>query len=173
MIEEIPAGLTHDLRRRVLRGGRVDAEVVFPGDEAARSVHLAARRAPGGPIVGVVSLLDEVETDGPGQGHLRGMAVEEAERGRGVGRSLLEGVVVQADRRGWRWLWANARESALGFYLRAGWSVVGDPFVGAEGLVHYRVRLGRATPGLLASSGGGEELDRSVGEGVGEGKVSA
>lgn len=165
VIEEIPAGLTHDLRRRVLRGGRVDAEVVFPGDEAARSVHLVARRAPGGPIVGVVSLLDEVETDGPGQGHLRGMAVEEAERGRGVGRLLLEGVIAQADQRGWRWLWANARESALGFYLRAGWSVVGTPFIGAEGLVHHRVRLDRATFGRPASNTRGEEPDRSAGEG--------
>jgi len=159
-IEEIPAGLTHDLRRRVLRGGRVDADVVFPSDAAARSVHLAARRARGGPIVGVVSLLDEAESDGPGQGHLRGMAVEEAERGRGVGRLLLQALLPRADERGWRWLWANARESALGFYLRAGWTVVGDPFVGAEGLVHYRVRLDRGALRLASSSGGAEESDR-------------
>ena len=39
-------------------------------------------------------------------------------------------------------LWANGRDTALGFYERAGFTVVGDGYLmGESGLPHHRVEL--------------------------------
>ncbi len=56
---------------------------------------------------------------------LRAMATLPAARGLGVGLMLLAAAEQQAQRLKHRGLWANARETALGFYQRAGYEVVG------------------------------------------------
>ncbi|MDP8987753.1 MAG: hypothetical protein M3N11_05325 [Actinomycetota bacterium] len=51
----VPAGATHDLRRRVLRGGRPDAEVHFPEDDLPEAFHPAVLDA-GGRVVAVATV---------------------------------------------------------------------------------------------------------------------
>ena len=51
---------------------------------------------------------------------LRGMAVDGGQQGRGIGAALLTAGVERAAARGATAVWANARDSALGFYLRHG-----------------------------------------------------
>ena len=73
---------------------------------------------------------------------LRGMAVLDDVQGLGVGRTLLDAGIARARDVGARYVWARARDSAIGFYERAGFTVVGDAFVDdATGLDHHLVVL--------------------------------
>ena len=133
----LPAEATHDLRRRVLRGGRADAVVDFPGDHVEGAFHLGAVDD-AGTLVGVVSLFPEPTPHRPHRRalRLRGMAVEPAFQGTGVGRELLAEAVSAARARGYEVVWANARDTAIAFYQRWGWHVVGPGFE-TEELPHH------------------------------------
>ena len=122
---EVAAEATHDLRARVLRDG-THRDVVFDGDDDPRTVHLAA--VEGDRILGVGSFY---EVDG--EVKLRGMAVEPDAQGSGAGRVILEAAHQRF--RG-RLLWASCRDSALGFYERLGWTIVGEGFDTPHGPHH-------------------------------------
>ena len=69
---------------------------------------------------------------------LRGMAVDEGLQGTGVGRVLLTAAVDRLRAQGADVLWANARDTALGFYQRLGWRVEGDGFLyGYRDMPHH------------------------------------
>ncbi len=141
-VVEIPAVMTHDLRRRVLRDGDPAAEVRFPHDDDPGALHLGVVDA--GELVAVATACP-VPTpwrEGRRAAQLRGMAVEPARQGRGVGRLLLDAAVARLVTAGIEVLWANARDSALGFYETYGMSVVGEGFLTADtGLPHHVVLL--------------------------------
>ena len=126
----IDAVSTSDLRNRLLRAGR--GHEGFPEDDLPDTFHLGAVD---GATVGVATFV-------PGENgwwQLRGMAVDPARQGEGIGRAIL----VEAERRlraaGAVGMWANARDTALGFYRRAGWVVVGGGYVLVD-LPHHRVQ---------------------------------
>jgi thiamine transport system ATP-binding protein len=142
-VVEVPAPATHDLRRRVLRDGTSSDVVEFRGDDAPDVVHLAALGADGD-VVGVVTMLSAPCPHRPGRNsrQLRGMAVDPAWQRRQVGAALLRAFVERARAGGAEVVWANARDSALGFYERAGFTVAGDGFVTADThLPHHAVVL--------------------------------
>ena len=56
------------------------------------------------------------------------MATDPDVRGAGFGAALLADCVEQVAAAGGDELWCNARESAIGFYRRAGFMVVSAPF---------------------------------------------
>jgi ribosomal protein S18 acetylase RimI-like enzyme len=56
------------------------------------------------------------------------MATEPDVRGRGFGALVLDACVAHAAAAGGAELWCNAREPAIGFYRRAGFEVVSEPF---------------------------------------------
>ena len=130
IVEEIAAADVADLRSRVLREGA--PHVGFDDDEEPTTLHLGA--LVDGRVVGVATFALRER----GVYQLRGMAVEPALQGTGVGRAVL----VEAERRlralGARQLWANGRDTALGFYERAGWRVEGEGYE-VIGLPHHRV----------------------------------
>jgi GNAT superfamily N-acetyltransferase len=71
---------------------------------------------------------------------LRGMAVAPERQGTGIGVQVLTVAVDAARAAGAPLMWANARSTALGFYLRQGWQVAGEEFVTADtGLPHYPI----------------------------------
>ena len=128
-IVEIEGAGTHDLRRRVLRDGRTDLPAAYPEDDDPGVLHLGA--VDDGQVVGVATFVP----DGSGRWQLRGMAVDPARQGQGVGRALLEEGAARLGP-----LWAHARDAALGFYERLGWVVEGEGYVhGVMGLPHHRV----------------------------------
>lgn len=140
-VEPVAAADTHDLRRRVLRDGRPDASVTFPQDERPGGFHLGVRADSGGPLVAVASFSPEPTPFRPGRRafRLRGMAVDLGRQGRGIGRLLMESAVARLRAQGVEVLWANGRDSSLGFYERFGMEVVGDGFLNELGIPHHVV----------------------------------
>ncbi len=132
-VDEVPAEVTHPLRRAVLRpDGR---DVVWAGDEDPTTFHLAARDA-GGAVLGVVRF-SPAPCPWPGVGgcatarnpwQLRGMATDPAARGSGAGRAMVVAGLAAVARRGGDLVWCDARVGAAGFYERMGFAVVTEPY---------------------------------------------
>jgi len=146
-VVSVPPEATHDLRRRVLRRHLPDPDVDYPADRAPGSFHLGVRLGPeGGEIVAVASFSLEEAPGVPARpaARLRGMAVDPAHQGRGLGRLLLDEGVRRLAAAGVERCWANARTTALGFYEAQGFSAVGDEFE-SIGLPH-RIVVRTLTP---------------------------
>lgn len=128
-----------ELRRRVLRDGKDDPPSAHVADDDPDTIHLAARDG-SGVVVGCVTVAsDPREFDGVDVPmHLVLMAVAPERRGEGIGERLVHAAQDAASGRG-SGMWAAARSTALGFYERCEFRVVGDEFVGAMHLPHHLV----------------------------------
>jgi GNAT superfamily N-acetyltransferase len=129
---------TYDLRERVLRGG--GAHDGFPEDDEPGTFHVGA--VDDGVIVGVATFVPREDS----VWQLRGMAVEPDRQGEGIGTAILAFGMARLRDAGARLVWANGRDTALGFYERAGWTVVGDGYTlpvhgEGPGMPHHRVEL--------------------------------
>lgn len=151
-VERVPASTVRPLRRAVLRDGRRD--VVFDEDDDPTTIHVAALDD-AGVAVGVASF---VPSTPPGRTwQLRAMAVAPAWQGSGIGRLVLEHGIALVRNAGGRALWAHGRDSALGFYRRLGWRVVGDGYTTpATGLPHHRVERSIGEDGHLHAGASGQ-----------------
>jgi ribosomal protein S18 acetylase RimI-like enzyme len=65
----------------------------------------------------------------PTEARIRQMAVAPAHQGRGLGRTLLREVERRLRERGFRQLTLSARSTAVGFYEKMGYRIVGDEYV--------------------------------------------
>lgn len=110
------------LRQAVLIDGTERVSADFDGDDRPTTIHVAAFADD--QCVGCVSLMREPWCDKPAW-QLRGMAVDPAYRGIGLGSRLLKHCHTQA---GGMPMWCNARQDAAGFYHRFGWKTIGEPF---------------------------------------------
>ncbi len=99
----------------------------------ADSLHLLALDA--GAVVGCVLFHPE----GPATGRLFQMAVEPARQGQQLGRQLVQALEAEVAQRGFRTVTLHARDTAVGFYARLGYHVVGEPFV-EVGIAHRHMR---------------------------------
>ena len=126
-----------DLRHRMLRQGLPIDEARFEIDRNPQTVHAAAWA--GNAIVGCATF-----TPGPLDGQpawqLRGMAVDDAWQGTGVGRAVLAFLEAQMRERGVTLLWCNARTPAVPFYERQGWRVISSEFHIPTAGPHFRMR---------------------------------
>lgn len=138
-VAELDVGATAEVRQLVLRRGIPD-HVRWGEDDDPRTWHLGALDSD--LVVGVVSLRPEPTPQRPGTTAIRfyAMAVRDAWQRRGVGSVLLRAALARCRQDGARVVWANARDSALGFYQRLGLTVVGDGFTHPEiGIPHHVV----------------------------------
>jgi predicted GNAT family N-acyltransferase len=127
-VDEVPAALTYELRRAVLRpdGG----EITWAGDEDPATFHLAAR-TPDDRVVGVVRFSPAPCPWRPlaaAPWQLRGMATDPAFRRSGAGRALVVDGLARVVARGGDLVWCDARGGAAGFYERMGFTVVTEEF---------------------------------------------
>ncbi|MBR7744853.1 GNAT family N-acetyltransferase [Phycicoccus sp. BSK3Z-2] len=129
----VDPALTVPLRRRVLRPHQTLAEVAAAMD-GPETVALAVLGDAGEPVACVLAApepppvpLGEGLPAG-GEWRLRGMATDPARRGEGLGRLVLDAVLVDLAGRGAALVWCNARTPARTLYARAGFVVVGDPW---------------------------------------------
>lgn len=123
------------LRMRVLRAGRPAPESIYPYDQLPETLHLAA--VVGDQVVGCATVFPEPYEGQLDAWRLRGMAVAEGHQGRGIGAKVMERVKSELTARGVHLLWCNARTVALPFYLRHGFTTVGEEFLVAESIPHY------------------------------------
>lgn len=122
---------TLDLRRAVLLAPfGIALEAACADDEHA--VHLAAFEE--ARCVACLLLIDR----GGGSWQLRQMAVTPELQRQGIGQKLVAFALSWAREAGAVSLMAHAREPAVGFYERAGFSVEGEPYV-KVGLPHRTV----------------------------------
>ncbi len=140
-VEELGVEATFALRAKVLRAGVEDPDVRFPSDDHPQGLHLAVCDEHGHPVA-VVSAVPAPTERRPGRSawRLRGMAVEPALQGRGLGAKLLDAVVERCRSEGAEVIWADGRDSALGFYRRRGWVVEGEGY-DKVGIPHHTVVL--------------------------------
>lgn len=115
-------------RQRLLRPHQRVNEVEFEGDRRPGALHVGA--FVGGRLAGVASVLPDAHPDRSDRGawRIRGMAVDEGVRGRGLGGALLERCVDHARSHGAASVWCNARIGAVPFYERHAFVVQGDVF---------------------------------------------
>ena len=123
----------------MLRDGRADAEVRFPEDDRGGAFHLVARASAASDVVAVATFFPSPTPYRPGveAWQLRGMAVDPASQGRGIGKLVLDAAVGRLRVGGVPVLWANVRDTAMGFYQRLGWEIVGEGFINEIGLPHH------------------------------------
>jgi ribosomal protein S18 acetylase RimI-like enzyme len=127
-IRPIRAGETHELRQQVLRPDAPLSKCAFLGDDAQSTIHFGVFKAT--EMVGVASLYEESSPDVEHQQgwRIRGMATDASVRGFGYGKKLLEACLAHAREHGGDVVWCNARTSAVGFYEKNGFSIVGEEF---------------------------------------------
>jgi GNAT superfamily N-acetyltransferase len=123
-VENVDARVLYDLRRRVLRGHDPKSSVDFVDDDAPTARHFAgllddrvvvsASFFPG--TAPIRSALVSYQ--------LRFMAVDFDTQGRGFGSVVLDAAEGQLRALGAEQLWANARDTALGFYVATGWTLI-------------------------------------------------
>lgn len=139
-VVEISAADTHDLRARVLRSHAPGLRASNPEDDLAGTIHLGVLDR--GALIAVASFSPQDCPNRPGRRsiRLRGMAVEPSRQGTGVGSCLLARAIERfcGEYGPAEVVWAHARDTALGFYVRAGFEPVGASFDEA-GLPHTTV----------------------------------
>lgn len=131
-IEAVDVEVVRPLRRKLLRPDQAAEAVEYASDVKESARHFAAKDAEGR-VIGVGSLHFEDRVAGlepfgaPGM-RIRGMAVEDDWRGKGVGAGLLERMLDVARAAGIQEAWANARAQNLGFYERSGFRPMSSEF---------------------------------------------
>ncbi len=141
------------LRMAVLRDGTPSQDPRYPEDDLPDSLHLALRLE--GEIVGTSTWLRRawpLESDAPAT-QLRGMAVAANLQSRGLGAILLRAGIERAHVQQHAFVWARARDTAIRFYERNGFTVVGDAFTDeATGMSHHLVVTELGSPRQSAAT---------------------
>ena len=111
------------------------------GDDLPDTLHFAAMRDD--EVLGVMTLFPDPSPRGdPDALRIRWMAVRNDLQRGGVGRLLLAEACREVTARGGPTLWANARDTALGFYQRNGFVAVAASYIDPEtSLPHTPVEL--------------------------------
>lgn len=133
------------LRLSVLRDGTPSQNPRYDEDDLDGTVHFATRdNDSGGDIVATSTWLLRPWPPDPLAiaVQLRGMAVATHCQGRGLGGLVLAKGIRYAQELGAKYVWARARDSAIYFYQRHGFTVVGDAFIDeSSGADHHLVVL--------------------------------
>jgi GNAT superfamily N-acetyltransferase len=139
-VARVDASQLHELRRRVLRQNDATKSVDEPRDVEPTSLHFA------GLVEGrAVVSASFYSTTAPIRSELvsyqlRYMAVDFDAQGHGYGARVLEVAEGALRDAGAEQLWANARDTALGFYLKTGWELIpGSEHVSAETQLPHHV----------------------------------
>jgi len=122
----------------------------YPGIENAFEHFVAVFDQPhpdgsvGPRVIGVACLLPDYPS--PGVGKLMQMAVDLQRQGEGIGRRLVMAVESRAfGELGIEELFCHARDEAIPFYAKLGWTTDPEPFTEA-GISHHRMTLRAEAP---------------------------
>jgi phosphoribosylformimino-5-aminoimidazole carboxamide ribotide isomerase len=142
---------TRELRRTVLRPDHAPGDAL-PGDGLADGVHIGVRDD-GGTVLATCFVFPDPcpWLHAQDAWHLRQMATAPSRRGQGIGALVLDGAVDYVRAQGGPLIWCHARETAVGFYARHGFTGFGDIFIDPEHPIP-RLRMWRELSPSLGSS---------------------
>jgi ribosomal protein S18 acetylase RimI-like enzyme len=142
-IRVISVSLARELRALILRPDLSPRMAVYMGDDALDTLHLGAFNEQQ-KLVGIATILHQAPKEFAGS-HidslwlLRGMATLPQVRGQGYGAALIQTACTYVASEQGIYLWCEARESALGFYEKLGFAVLGNRFYVPHTGPHYRM----------------------------------
>lgn len=122
MVVEISAEKTFPLRRAVLRKDLPQEPHEFKGDFEEGTFHLGYFENE--ELQGVVTVMVK-----DSEAQIRGMAVAENQQQRGIGAALLTAAEERIAEKNVHRIWMNARETAVLFYSKHGYKVLGERFM--------------------------------------------
>ena len=127
-IREIRSTDSYGVRHPVLRTGLPVESCRFDGDDLPGTKHFGIYES--GALVGVVSVFEcrSQSFDQSAQFQLRGMAVLDEHRKKGLGEELLTHAESHIIMRAAELIWFNARIAAVPFYQRNGYKIKGELF---------------------------------------------
>ncbi|WP_344097453.1 GNAT family N-acetyltransferase [Microbacterium deminutum] len=146
-VVEVSAAQTYPLRQELLREDRTDLDLHIPDDDTPGAFHLAVKDD-ADRIVGVATVVPatpEFPAAIPAW-RLRQMAVTPRQQGAGIGTALLGAALSRVRALGGATLWAEARDSSLGFYLAHGMQPVPGRHHRVAGVAYSDVVLSLAKP---------------------------
>ncbi|QYJ68589.1 GNAT family N-acetyltransferase [Flavobacterium litorale] len=136
-IKKIQSAATYAVRQPVLRPGLPVSSCIFEGDDLSTTVHFGVFEADG--LAGIISVFksrNELFTNEV-QFQIRGMAILPEHQKKGLGEKLLQTAESYIIQNSGKLVWCNAREVAVGFYKKAGYSIIGNAFTIKGVGVHY------------------------------------
>ncbi len=138
---EIQTSETYSLRTAVLRNDTPTSDPRYAEDSKPGTVHLGIFDQDKNLIGTSTWVVNPWQEDSTAQAiQLRGMAVAKNRQGAGLGAMLLTAGVIHAEKLKAKYIWAKARDSALNFYLRHDFLVVGEGFTeGITQMPHHLV----------------------------------
>jgi len=123
------------LRWRVLRAPWHQPRGSEQDDREAESIHLMIPNAAGEPLA-----IGRLHLNSPTEAQVRFMAVAPHAQGRGLGSTILQELERRARQAGAASIVLNARDIALGFYERHGYTVEGPADKLFDAVPHVRMR---------------------------------
>ena len=152
IIRPISAAATRPMRKLLLRPDLEIAQLDYPGDDEADSLHVGAYQ--GDILLGIASIYRQ-----PPKGktaaslfRLRGMATLPEVRGAGAGGKILRACIGHAARRGGHTLWCDARVGAVWFYEKYAFQKHGEIYLVPNVGPHYYMAR-QLTPADAALTG--------------------
>ena len=126
-----------NLRSKILRNNLDPNLCRFPGDKEINSFHLGAFN--GNTLIGGVSVMKNEckKKELPNCFQLRGLFVDKEFQHNGIGKTIINFVENRLRDSGVNYLWMNARESAVLFYLKLNYSNSKISYVINEIGLHY------------------------------------
>lgn len=137
-IKAITSEDARTIRRIVLRPNQPAESSIYPMDDAPGTLHVGAFL--GNELVGITTVCRESPPgeQNPASWRMRGVAVVESARGRGIGRLLAGACLDHVIKNKGLFVWANGRTTALEYYHALGFQPRGEEFVTDTG-PHYLV----------------------------------
>jgi GNAT superfamily N-acetyltransferase len=126
-----------NLRSKILRNNLDPNLCRFPGDKEINSFHIGAFN--GNTLIGGVSVMKNEckKKELPNCFQLRGLFIDKEFQHNGIGKTIVNFVENRLRDSGVNYLWMNARESAVLFYLKLNYSNSKISYVINEIGLHY------------------------------------
>ena len=140
MVKFVPFELTLGLRSKVLRNNLPLDACVFPTDQVEGAFHLAFYVQD--EIATIASFFPKNQKDHQSLGYqLRGMATDPPFVGKGYARQVINFAVNYIKNTNAKYIWCNARKTAVDFYKKQGFQVSSEEFEVAGIGPHYEMIL--------------------------------
>jgi N-acetylglutamate synthase-like GNAT family acetyltransferase len=122
------------LRFNVLRepwNQPLGSEVLADEDQAIHAIAVE-----NGEVLGVARMHES----SPNQGQVRCVAIATAAQGKGIGKAIMAYLEDQAKTKGWTEIVLEARENAVPFYERIGYTIIAESYLLFGEIQHYRMK---------------------------------